>query len=296
MSKKLPKKQSKINFKNFKSTNSFLMIWITVLRIMMVVFSILAPIFIVLSYYFDLGMQVLTGYVFTTFFPDQTNTGNAYSYNAELFRFIITPILWFISSIIIFFAGLIPYFSKNTYKKRVILAINQFFWPLFFIGVLWGVWFSVRFFPSGPESDINATIYPRYEYWSLLINNDSFSPWSGWMIFYQCVLLIWIFFAIFTAIEASLIKKHKLDFSDFFKKEIDYKSLVHQVVEGNIVFGEQKYNNETKKRLKELEIKENMLQKQRHEELIQKQKIEKRSKKKNKEADSNAKTEEKSKL
>gem|GEM_PF-5575921 len=93
-----------------------------------------------------------------------------------------------------------------------------------------------------------------------------------------------------------MIKKHKLNFSDFFKKEIDYKSLVHQIVEGNIVFGEQKYNNETKKRLKELEFKENILQKQKHDELILKQQTEKRNKKIKKEADDNAKTEEKSEL
>lgn len=235
------KKVKRINFWNWQTTNPVLKLWICILRFAMIAFWIIAPILIAISYFYDDGLKYLTGYVYSSIFTGRSTTNGEVSFGdvvakVELARKIITPLAWLLCTVIIGTAGLIPYFTHNTYLRRVAVAFNQMFWPVLFAAILWGIWFAADYFPSGTVSDINGIIYPKYQYWVAMHN--TLLPYSGWMIIYQVVLSIWVIFGIFTAIEAHLIKKGKIDFSDFFVQKVISTSLVHQVVEGRLVFGE----------------------------------------------------------
>ncbi|ARU92123.1 hypothetical protein SCLARK_001655 [Spiroplasma clarkii] len=234
-------KKKRINFWNFQTTNPATKIFIILLRMAMIFFWILAPIFMAISYFYDDGMKNFTGYAIASVFSGQVIAGGEINFDnvvgdVELARKIIAPIIWIVVFLVSTFTGLLPYFSKTLYHERIKVVVSQFICPLFFIGVLWLLWYTSQWFPTGPESELNGVIYPKYQYWVAL--QQTFKPWSNWLIVYQIALGGWVVFGCFTIVEVILLKKKRLDFLDFFSEKPAVNSLVDSVVEGRIVFGE----------------------------------------------------------
>ncbi|AHI52563.1 hypothetical protein [Spiroplasma culicicola] len=231
-----------IGLNNFKKTNGVLMFLVLIFRLIMVVYWIAAPVLLAFAFYYDQGVRNLFFYLIFIFF-DETHideTGAVVPTYDETFAntiaLSVAPIIWFLSVLIIGLGILRPFIKKGEWRQRAYLSFNFFFWPILMLSLLFGLKYLIPYLPSGPESISQGVYYPRYTYW--LNAKNTFSPFSGWSIVFQVINYILIAFAIFIAFEAHLIKKLKLDYSDFYKREFKEKSLVNQVIEGRLEFGE----------------------------------------------------------
>ncbi|AUB31232.1 hypothetical protein [Spiroplasma floricola] len=225
-------KLKKINFKNFKSTSVFFMIIIVVFRTTMIAFWLVAPIILALNVGFDHGLKTLVEFIWALILKGE-NTTLATRITID----VAAPVLWFLMMIIMLFASVKPFFNKKTWGKRAYLAFSYIFWPILFTGIIYGIYFTIPFYEVGKETSPTAPdVDKTWQLWKSL--KDTFTPYSGWMISLQCIYAIFVLFGIFSIFEAHMVRKRKLDYSDFFVKNKDQRSLYNQVIEGKIEFGE----------------------------------------------------------
>lgn len=256
--KKLAKKKEKKAIR-YKPTKSITITFIYLFRLCMIAYWIIVPIFFALIFYYDPGVKPLFKYVVMVLFAKISIVDGEYIITndveklASLLIWIITPSIWFVSFLLIYLFVYKPFFKKKTYGKRAYLAFRFFFWSILSTALIYIIWFSIDFLPHKPSEGIgNGFINPSDKYWSAA--KENFSPWNGWMIFFQCIQAILLFFGIYTAIEADLIRRRKLDFNELFKSDINDRSIVNQVLEGRLEFGQ--YDSASlKKDLKELKSK-----------------------------------------
>ncbi|QHX36419.1 hypothetical protein [Spiroplasma sp. BIUS-1] len=226
------KKLKKINFRNFKTGSVLFMILLSIFRIAMIVFWLIAPVVLAFNLAFDDGIRNLINYIWTLILLD----GNVHK-ATDITINVAAPLMWFLSLIIMLVASVKPFFNKRTWSQRAYLAFNYIFWPVLFISIIYGIYFTIPFYESGlATSPTDPNQDPIWQAWNSL--QLTFRPFSGWMIAIQCVFIVFIIFGIFSIFEAIMVKKMKLDYSDFVVRETNQRSLVNQVIEGKIEFGE----------------------------------------------------------
>ncbi|ALD66088.1 hypothetical protein [Spiroplasma cantharicola] len=246
--KKEKTKIKKINFKNFKTGSIFFMTILLIFRILMVIFWLLAPIIVGFTIGFDDGIRNLVKFIGIFIYPDRVSS------NTTIIINVIAPLSWLLTLLILLFADVKPFFNKKKWTQRATLAFNLMFWPLLFIGLIYGIYFLIPILQIGnPVTDPTDPNYdPIYQAWKSL--KDSYSPFSSWMIALQCMYGVIVVFGMFSIFEAHMVRKMKLDYTDFYIKDQNSRSLVNQVIEGKIEFGEfepDEINNELKRIRKE---------------------------------------------
>ncbi|WP_339034470.1 hypothetical protein [Spiroplasma endosymbiont of Cantharis rufa] len=229
--KKEKNKVKKINFKNFKTGSIFFMTILLIFRILMIIFWLLAPIIVGFTIGFDDGIRNLVKFIGVFIYPDRLTS------NTTLVINIIAPVSWLMTLIIILLADVKPFFNKKQWRQRAYLAFSLIFWPILFVGFIYGIYFIIPLFEVGIKTNPTDPNYDlKYQAWKSL--KDSFSPFSSWMIALQCMYGVIVIFGLFSIFEAHMIRKMKLDYSDFFIRDENSRSLVTQVIEGKIEFGE----------------------------------------------------------
>ncbi|AGR41875.1 hypothetical protein [Spiroplasma diminutum] len=229
--KKEKSKLKKINFRNFKTGSVLFMTVLTIFRILMIIFWLIAPIILALTIAYDNGIDHLVNYIGSQIYP------NDLTWATNLIIKILAPLIWFLTVFIMLFATVKPFFNKKLWNERAYMAFNFIFWPTLFIIVIYTIWLTMPFFYSGREtSQTDPNQDPIHHAWKAL--QENYSPFSGWMIALQVVYLIMIIFGIFSIFEAYMVKNMKLDYDDFLVREFNKTSLVSQVIEGKIEFGE----------------------------------------------------------
>ncbi|AOG60131.1 hypothetical protein SHELI_v1c01760 [Spiroplasma helicoides] len=244
-----------------RNTNRVLLFFVLFLRIVVTFLWVIVPILIALMFYYDPGTRNLLGYILS-YILKNTSDGSATVPSVdirvvEFFSSIITPIIWFVMLFFMLIGFLIPFFSKAQWKKRAFYAFNLFFWSAFMVGLMYLIWYFKEFFPSGQSNNINEFQDPRTIYYNAL--NDTYSPFKAWGIVYQSIWVTFAIIGIFVSIETTLIRKFKLNFKDMYGRDNSTTSLVNQVVEGKLEFGEVEPKNlrvEIKKLQKQLVVDE----------------------------------------
>ncbi|QBQ07408.1 hypothetical protein SGLAD_v1c02090 [Spiroplasma gladiatoris] len=255
-----PKTKFSDKFKNFKQDlkiktkeqlsaasigGKILYTLVIILRILVILFWFIAPILITLAFVYDPGFRSLVWYICAKIKNvDTVNGMQVPSMDIAFVNKVINiaaPIICFVSFIIFLPAVVWPFYSKTQWRKRVFYATNLFFWPILFLVVDYSIYFLKSSFPKGPEIDINGPYYPLRIAYEVL--NANYTPFSGWNIAYQVVWFFLIFLAVFVSVEASLIRKLRLDYEDLYSETKDSRSLVNQVFEGRLEFGEIKAEN-----------------------------------------------------
>ncbi|AUM62420.1 hypothetical protein [Spiroplasma monobiae] len=222
------KKLKKLNFRNFKTGSVAFMIILSIFRIAMIVFWLIAPIILAFTIAFDDGIRNLVLFIWDLILGSDGNATQATVITINT----VAPIMWFLTLLIMLGATVKPFFNRRTYLQRLYLGFNYIFWPVLFISIIYGIYYTIPFYgkPGGSITD------PESAAWQAL--RASFTPFSGWMIALQCMYFVLIIFGIFSFFEAIMVKKMKLDYSDFVVREANQRSLVNQVIEGKIEFGD----------------------------------------------------------
>ncbi|WP_338985363.1 hypothetical protein [Spiroplasma endosymbiont of Diplazon laetatorius] len=228
--KKDKKKLKKLNFRNFKTGSVIFMVLLSIFRIAMIVFWLVSPVILAIAIGFDAGIENLIKYIWALILNDG-NVTNATTITIN----VAAPLIWFLALLITLGGIVKPFYNKRLWRERGYMAFNFIFWSVLLIAIIYGIKFTIPFYQKGEGTSITQgdAIYLA---WRSL--NENFNPFSGWMIALQCMHLILIIFGIFSIFEAHMVRKMKLDYSDFLVRETNQRSLVNQVIEGKIEFGE----------------------------------------------------------
>ncbi|QEH61515.1 hypothetical protein SCHIN_v1c03180 [Spiroplasma chinense] len=284
-----------LKLRNFKASSLFLNIFVIAFRVAAYAFWIIAPVLLAFALVYDQGARNFYGYILLSIFGKTEKIDGEYIATKDnsfvnTTVYITAPILWLILVILIYAFVTRPIMKKTLWRQRMYLSINLYFWAILFWVLLYMIWILLPNLPGDTNVDENGYINPKDAFYSAALK--TFTPFSGWSIVYQVFCLCIIIFATFAAIEASLIRKLKLDFDSFYKPEFNERSLVNQVIEGRLQFGETD-PGDLKAEIKKLRNDLDMERKERK--MKELERIEYEAKQK-KEAKKNAKNKKKNKL
>ncbi|QGS51635.1 hypothetical protein [Spiroplasma tabanidicola] len=240
-----------------RATSRFFLILVLIFRIAIIFFWIIAPIMMTLAFAYDPGTRNLVWYICATVVhPKMLNGEVLFTVDIAYVNNVINiaaPIIWFASFLLIFLCVVLPFFYTRKWAGKAFFAFNLFFWPLFFLGIDYAIYFLKSRFPMGPDIDINGPQYPlRISYLAL---NETYTFKSPWNIVYQITWCFLLLVGVFVSVEAGLIKSYKLDYDDLYSQPKVGQSLVDNVIEGRLEFGEIKsedLNTEIKNLRKDL--------------------------------------------
>jgi len=232
-------KKLRLNINNYKSTSSFVITSIFVLRIVSVFVLILFPILIALASFFDSGIKALILYTLgflPDFFQRLFAFGNTTSKIENVSR-ILPFIIWLGAGFLMFFFYFLPFITSKSKKGKgfqsfyfLLLTIIGFF-------LIYGFqFFIIDLLPHGNDQ-MSAIVSGDWKtvHWFDLKNNFHWN--SFWMISIQIVHIVTFLFFVWAAIESDLIRRKKLSYDDLVIDYSKQRSLVNDVLSGNLEFG-----------------------------------------------------------
>lgn len=232
-------KKRRFNFKNYKSTNSMIILMIFIFRIVMTAFLFTYPLIFALTSVYDRGTKDLMLYTaeiapkgMTSFF----SFGSSVSGIESMTR-AVPYMLWLIWGFITLFVFFLPFFTSKTKGSKGFLS----FYYMLIGGIGFGIIYALRYeiisimpHDSYDMSNWNE-VDAKSRYWADL--NEYFSEKSFWMILNQIYFGITIVFGVWEAIESDLIRRGKLSYSDLITNVNKANSLANKVLNGQLEFG-----------------------------------------------------------
>lgn len=236
---KKSKTKTKINFRNYKSTNSMIITTIFVFRIVMVAFLFTYPFVFALTPVFDSGTKQLMFYTVESIPAGITNFfsfGSLVSGTESITRFV-PYMFWMLSGFLVLVAFFAPFFGSKTKGSKGFLAFYYMLLGGIGIGIIYALQFLlIDMFPHVPFSMDNWSERTQKDiYWDGIHRLFSFD--SFWMILNQIFHCVSIVFGIWCAIESDLIRRKKLKYSDILTNINKANSLANKVLQGHLEFG-----------------------------------------------------------
>ncbi|ASP28639.1 hypothetical protein SCORR_v1c08670 [Spiroplasma corruscae] len=258
--KKLKKSKeiiNKLKYRKYSATNVIINTIIVTSRIIMLLFAFSAPVIFVLALIYDQGLRYLFIYTLSLITFKKGNIYNQETVNISLWVYALIAIFVLIISFV--FGIAFPFLTKNTWKKRAILAFNLLFWPLLFGGIIYVINYTIPLFGNYPEVGSSSSIDENNVIaWYYTALKKSYSYKNTWLIILQSIYIIIMIFGIFTIFEADLARRLKIIYWDESFNEQNNYSLMNHVLEGRVNFGEVS-RDEIKPKLKELNIEQKKL-------------------------------------